>query len=149
MRVCRAKSRFGSDLNTIQSALYSFWQSAVLKEMSSHVLSLAVLCSTSLRVETNLKEFKKGRFTEVLEQEVQSRPGSNAVASLASQEFDHLYSDEPLELALERFDPKVGMSPFIVERGTGASRESSRSRPSLNSLTRSQPEVSLAAGNNG
>lgn len=54
---------------------------------------------------------------KALEQAFQSGQGAEAIASVVVHDFETLYSDEPLELALERFDAKAGMVPVLSRTG--------------------------------
>ena len=47
----------------------------------------------------------------------QSGRGADSIVSIAEREFKYVYLDEPLELALERFDTRAGIMPVLGRTG--------------------------------
>lgn len=54
---------------------------------------------------------------KTIEHAVQSGHGADLIAALAIRDFKYLHEDEPLELALERFDSNPGLVPVLSRSG--------------------------------
>lgn len=54
---------------------------------------------------------------DAIEHAVRSGRGSQSVGLLTTIDFEYLYADQPLELALERFDASAGFVPVLSRSG--------------------------------